>query len=139
MSETIVKVENESGGSVGDWTLLGTLTKTHGMNGSSPYSDSYLQIPDSVKEIFVDIDMTGTFSTITVHCVIYSAYIPDKTVRSINIANTAKKSAGASIMLNLGVDAVYSKRTVSIWDVYDYDGNAAGGNHYACNAKVYYR
>lgn len=139
MSETIVKVRNESGGSVDGWILLGTLTKTHAMNGSSPYSDSYLEIPDSAKEIFVDIDMTGTFSTITVHCVIYSAYIPDKTVRSFNICNTARRLAGASIMLNLGVAAAYSKRTVSIWDVYDYDGNAAGGDHYACNAKVYYR
>jgi len=139
MSETIIKVENESGGSVGDWTLLGTLTKTYGMNGSSPYSDSYLQIPDSAKEIFVDIDMTGTFSTITSHCVIYSAYIPDKTVRSFNICNTARKMAGASIMLNVDVAAVNSRRTVSIWDVYDYDGNTKGSNHYACNAKVYYR
>ena len=137
MSETIVKVGNESGGSVGNWTYVGTITKINAVASGTFISGCYVVLPDAAKELYVIVDPVK--SGFTADTWLMSAVIPILSFEDTGVIYYGGFKQGCfGVRLNYQQNPVKNKKSIVIWNIYDRNGTGlSDGTN--CEGKVYYR
>ena len=132
MSETIIKVENKSGGSVGDWTFLKQLKKSFNYDYISVSN-----IPSGWKELYILAwDTTDSYYASNYPYVIPRNVIDGMGSNDIKMIRNGwyqNTQHNGSAMLRL------TKTKIGVWDIYinGTSSDSTQGQYY--RADVYYR